>query len=90
VAASDRGICAIRFGDDPDALVRGLKDAFPEAELAGGDPSFERLVTSVVGLIEMPASGSSLPLDVRGTAFQQRVWQACAKSRWDRPRPTPR
>jgi AraC family transcriptional regulator of adaptative response/methylated-DNA-[protein]-cysteine methyltransferase len=76
VAASDRGICAIRFGDDPDALLRGLKDAFPEAELAGADPSFERLVASVVGLIETPASGSSLPLDVRGTAFQQRVWQA--------------
>jgi AraC family transcriptional regulator of adaptative response/methylated-DNA-[protein]-cysteine methyltransferase len=76
VAASDRGICAIQFGDDPDALLRGLKDRFPEAELVGGDPSFERLVASVVGLIETPASGSSLPLDVRGTAFQQRVWQA--------------
>ena len=76
VAASDRGICAIRLGDDPDALLRGLKDAFPEAELAGGDPSFQRLVASVVSLIETPASGSSLPLDVRGTAFQQRVWQA--------------
>jgi AraC family transcriptional regulator of adaptative response/methylated-DNA-[protein]-cysteine methyltransferase len=76
VAASDRGICAIRFGDDPDALVRGLKEQFPQAELTGSDPSFERLVASIVGLIEAPASGSSLPLDVRGTAFQQRVWQA--------------
>ena len=76
VAATDKGICAIQFGDDPDALVRDLQDRFPKALLVGGDERFERLVAEVVGLVEAPAQGLDLPLDVRGTAFQQRVWQA--------------
>ena len=76
VAQSDRGICAILMGDDPDALVRDLQDTFPRAELIGGDAGFEDLVARVVGLIEAPSIGLDLPLDVRGTAFQQRVWQA--------------
>ena len=76
VAASDQGVCAILLGDDPDALVRDLQDRFPKAGLIGGDTGFERLVAKVVGFIERPALGFDLPLDVRGTAFQQRVWQA--------------
>lgn len=76
VAASARGICAILLGDDPDALVRDLQDRFPKAELIGGDAGFEQLVARVVGWVEMPQRGLDLPLDVRGTAFQQRVWQA--------------
>jgi AraC family transcriptional regulator of adaptative response/methylated-DNA-[protein]-cysteine methyltransferase len=76
VAQSQRGICAITLGDDPDLLVRLLQDRFPKATLIGGDPAFERLVAQVVGLVEAPQHGLSLPLDVRGTAFQQRVWQA--------------
>jgi AraC family transcriptional regulator, regulatory protein of adaptative response / methylated-DNA-[protein]-cysteine methyltransferase len=76
VAATDKGICAIQFGDDPDALVRGLQDRFPRARLLGGDEGFEQLVAKVVGFVEAPAQGLDLPLDVRGTAFQQRVWQA--------------
>ena len=76
VAATGKGICAIQFGDDPDALVRDLQDRFPKALLVGGDQEFERLVAEVVGLVEAPAHGLDLPLDVRGTAFQQRVWQA--------------
>jgi AraC family transcriptional regulator of adaptative response/methylated-DNA-[protein]-cysteine methyltransferase len=76
VAASDKGICAIFLGDDPDALVRELQDRFPKAQLLGGDPEFETQVARVVGLVEAPALGLDLPLDVRGTAFQQRVWQA--------------
>jgi AraC family transcriptional regulator of adaptative response/methylated-DNA-[protein]-cysteine methyltransferase len=76
VAATDKGICAIQFGDDPDALVRDLQDRFPKALLVGGDAGFERLVAAVVGLVEAPAHGRDLPLDVRGTAFQQRVWKA--------------
>ena len=76
VAATGQGICAIQFGDDPDALVRDLQDRFPKALLVGGDQEFERLVAEVVGLVEAPAHGLDLPLDVRGTAFQQRVWQA--------------
>lgn len=76
VAQSQRGICAILLDDDPDRLVRSLQDQFPEAELIGGDADFEQLVAQVVGFIEAPAVGLNLPLDVRGTAFQQRVWQA--------------
>ncbi|MCO5399979.1 bifunctional DNA-binding transcriptional regulator/O6-methylguanine-DNA methyltransferase Ada [Ralstonia soli] len=76
VAQSDRGICAILMGDDPDALVRDLQDTFRKAELIGGDAGFEALVAKVVGLIEAPSLGLDLPLDVRGTAFQERVWQA--------------
>ena len=76
VARRQRGVCAISLGDDADALLRELQDRFPRAELIGGDPSFEALVAQVVGLIEQPNLGIDLPLDVRGTAFQQRVWQA--------------
>jgi AraC family transcriptional regulator of adaptative response/methylated-DNA-[protein]-cysteine methyltransferase len=76
VATSDRGVCAILLGEDPDALVRDLQDRFPRARLLGGDPGFERLVARVVGFVEAPALGLDLPLDVRGTAFQRRVWQA--------------
>lgn len=76
VAQSERGICAILLGEDPDALVRDLQDQFPKAELIGGDAGFEGLVAKVVGLIEAPSIGLDLPLDVRGTAFQERVWQA--------------
>jgi AraC family transcriptional regulator of adaptative response/methylated-DNA-[protein]-cysteine methyltransferase len=76
VAQSERGVCAILLGDDPEALVRDLQDRFPKAELIGGDREFEKLVARVIGLIERPGQGLDLPLDVRGTAFQQRVWQA--------------
>lgn len=76
VAMSERGVCAIFLGDDPDALTRELQDRFPRATLVGGDAEFERLVARVVGFIEAPGLGLDLPLDVRGTAFQQRVWQA--------------
>ncbi|HTN48846.1 MAG TPA: bifunctional DNA-binding transcriptional regulator/O6-methylguanine-DNA methyltransferase Ada, partial [Burkholderiaceae bacterium] len=76
VAASERGICSIQLGDDPDALVRALQDLFPKAELIGGDAGFERVVARAVGLVESPGQPFELPLDVRGTAFQQRVWRA--------------
>lgn len=79
VAASARGICAILMGDDPDALARDLQDRFPRAELLGGDAGFERWVAQVVGFVEQPGLGLNLPLDIRGTAFQQRVWQALQK-----------
>ena len=76
VAASDKGVCAIQLGDDPDALVRELQDRFPRAQLIGADAAFEQLDARVIGFVEAPAQGFDLPLDVRGTAFQQRVWQA--------------
>jgi len=76
VAQSERGVCAILLGDDPDTLARDLQDRFPKACLIGGDRDYEQLVAQVVGFIEAPAIGLDLPLDVRGTAFQQRVWRA--------------
>ncbi len=76
VAQSDRGVCAILLGDDPAVLARDLQDRFPHANLVGGDAAFEQLVAKVVGFVEAPGIGLDLPLDVRGTAFQQRVWQA--------------
>lgn len=76
VASTALGVCAILIGDDPDALVRDLQDRFPQAELIGGDAEYERVVATVVGFVEAPKVGLDLPLDVRGTAFQMRVWQA--------------
>ncbi len=76
VAATERGVCAISLGDDPDALLRDLADRFPRAHLAGADAEFERFVARAVGLVEAPGENVDLPLDVRGTAFQQRVWEA--------------
>ena len=76
VAATAKGICAILMGDDPDVLARDLQDRFPAAELRGADAGFEDTVAKVVGLVEAPALGLDLPLDVRGTVFQQRVWEA--------------
>lgn len=76
VARSDIGICAILLGTEPEALVRDLEDRFPNSTLVGGDRGFEEVVARVVGHVEAPALGLDLPLDIRGTAFQQRVWQA--------------
>jgi AraC family transcriptional regulator of adaptative response/methylated-DNA-[protein]-cysteine methyltransferase len=76
VARSGKGVCSILIGDDPDRLARDLQDRFPRARLIGADSAFETLVATVVGFVEAPALGLDLPLDIRGTAFQQRVWQA--------------
>ena len=76
VAATNKGVCAILLGDDANVLVYDLQDRFPCAELIGGDGDFEQVVAQAIGLVEAPALGLDLPLDVRGTAFQQRVWQA--------------
>jgi AraC family transcriptional regulator of adaptative response/methylated-DNA-[protein]-cysteine methyltransferase len=76
VASSASGVAAILLGDDPDRLVRDLQDRFPKAELAGGDREYATLVARVVAFVEAPSVGLDLPLDIRGTAFQQRVWNA--------------
>jgi AraC family transcriptional regulator of adaptative response/methylated-DNA-[protein]-cysteine methyltransferase len=76
VARSARGVCAILLGDDPEALAHDLERRFPKANLIGADEGFEALIAQVVGLVERPRLGAQLPLDVRGTAFQQRVWRA--------------
>jgi AraC family transcriptional regulator of adaptative response/methylated-DNA-[protein]-cysteine methyltransferase len=76
VAATEKGVCAILLGRDPDALVRELQDRFTKADLIGADAAFEKLVAKVIGFVEQPRLGLDLPLDVQGTAFQQRVWRA--------------
>ena len=81
VASSKTGVAAILLGEDPDKLVRNLQDRFPKARFIGGDRDYEALVARVVGFVETPTIGLDLPLDVRGTAFQQRVWQALREVR---------
>jgi AraC family transcriptional regulator of adaptative response/methylated-DNA-[protein]-cysteine methyltransferase len=76
VAASDIGLCAISLGDDADRLIRNLQDRFPRAERIGGDRELDQWVAKVVGCVEAPQNGLDLPLDLRGSAFQLRVWQA--------------
>jgi AraC family transcriptional regulator of adaptative response/methylated-DNA-[protein]-cysteine methyltransferase len=76
VAASERGVCAILVGDDPDTLMRDFQDRFPRARVASGDAEFEQRAAKVVSFVESPALGLELPLDIQGTAFQQRVWKA--------------
>lgn len=76
VAATKAGVCAILLGDDPEALVRDLQDRFANARLIGADRGFEAMVAKVVGMVEAPGTSPDLPLDIRGTAFQRRVWEA--------------
>ena len=76
VAATEKGVCAIELGDDAQGLVDGLQQRFRNATLVGGDTGFEEIVAAAVGLVEDPARGLGLPLHVRGTAFQLKVWEA--------------
>ncbi|AKJ42317.1 bifunctional DNA-binding transcriptional regulator/O6-methylguanine-DNA methyltransferase Ada [Pragia fontium] len=75
VARSPKGICAISFGDDPTELLNNLQDKFPNADLIGGDTAFENIVARVIEFVENPNTALDLPLDIQGTAFQQRVWK---------------
>lgn len=76
VAATDKGVCSIQFGNDPDDLIHALERRFSNAELVGDDENFTRVVSTVVAFVEAPRNGLDLPLDIRGTAFQERVWLA--------------
>ena len=76
VAATDRGICTIEFGDSPAELRSRLTDRFPRAELQGDDPGFTDQVKRVLRFIAAPGRGLDLPLDIRGTSFQRQVWKA--------------
>jgi AraC family transcriptional regulator, regulatory protein of adaptative response / methylated-DNA-[protein]-cysteine methyltransferase len=76
VASSAKGVASVLIGDDPNTLTQDLQNQFPQASLVGGDAAYEKFIAQVVGFIEAPSLGCHLPLDVRGTAFQQRVWQA--------------
>lgn len=75
VAATDRGVCAILLGEDAHALASDLAQRFPKARLSRGEHGFEQWVAQVVSFVEEPARGLDLPLDIRGTAFQRRVWE---------------
>jgi AraC family transcriptional regulator of adaptative response/methylated-DNA-[protein]-cysteine methyltransferase len=74
-ATSERGLCEIALGDDPAELARDFQRRFPEAELITGSEA-EAWLAKVIRFVEAPASGLDLPLDIRGTPFQQKVWQA--------------
>lgn len=76
VASTDKGVCCVLLGDDAQALIEDLQHRFAAAELVGADARYEQTVAQVVALMEQPRIGLALPLDVQGTAFQQRVWQA--------------
>lgn len=79
VAATTIGVCAIALDDDPAVLVRELQDRFPKAELTGDDDDFAQLLARVIGMVENPGTGADLPLDLQGSIFQERVWQALRK-----------
>lgn len=76
VAATESGICALFFGDDADELVQELRDRFPAAVIQSGGPALGEKVSAALAALEEPALAANLPLDIRGTAFQQRVWEA--------------
>jgi AraC family transcriptional regulator, regulatory protein of adaptative response / methylated-DNA-[protein]-cysteine methyltransferase len=76
VASSKEGASSILIGDNPEALIHDLRNRFSSAHFIGADDDYELLVARVVGLVEAPGLGRELPLDVRRTAFQRRVWQA--------------
>lgn len=76
VATTDHGICAIGFGDDPETLRAQLRESFPKAQLEEAGPDFSSVIEQVIAFIEAPGSGIELPLDIQGTAFQERVWHA--------------
>lgn len=80
VAASEKGVCAILIGDEPEPLLRDLEDRFPKAVLIGGDAGFERLAAKAIAAVERPQKSHALPLDIQGTAFQHRVWKALRNS----------
>jgi AraC family transcriptional regulator, regulatory protein of adaptative response / methylated-DNA-[protein]-cysteine methyltransferase len=76
VAATETGVCAIEFGDSHSDLEASLHSRFSQAEIIAGHPVYENWVQSVLSYLDHPNSGLNLPLDIRGTAFQQQVWQA--------------
>jgi AraC family transcriptional regulator of adaptative response/methylated-DNA-[protein]-cysteine methyltransferase len=78
-AATGRGICAISLGDDAEALVAQLKSRFRKADIAPAGADFSQTLAKVIALIEAPGAPHALPLDVRGAAFQERVWQALTR-----------
>ncbi len=79
VARSERGICAILLGDDPQQLIKDLSGRFPSAKIRRDETEFKGALGNVIQLVDSPQKAIDLPLDIRGTAFQRRVWQALRK-----------
>jgi AraC family transcriptional regulator of adaptative response/methylated-DNA-[protein]-cysteine methyltransferase len=75
VAATDKGVCRLSFGEGREAL----ESRFPQAELVEGGALFEALLTQVIAAVETPGDFSHIPLDVKGTAFQEAVWRELQK-----------
>jgi AraC family transcriptional regulator, regulatory protein of adaptative response / methylated-DNA-[protein]-cysteine methyltransferase len=80
-AATSRGVCAILIGAAEAALVHDLERRFPRAHLERAAPAFDATLAEVVSLVEEPRRATELPLDIRGTAFQERVWRALREVR---------
>ncbi len=76
IAVSDKGVCALLLGDDPARLEEQVRAGFPDAALVGADAAFDRLADAVVAFIDNPGAPADFPLDLRGTKFQRRVWEA--------------
>jgi AraC family transcriptional regulator of adaptative response/methylated-DNA-[protein]-cysteine methyltransferase len=76
VAATGAGVCAIFFGDDAPSLRAALQRQFSRARLQAGNDAFKDTLAKVIAFVEAPRSTFDLPLDIRGTAFQHRVWEA--------------
>ena len=79
VASTEKGICAIELGDDPNGLINHFQERFKNAEIVGADVEFEKIIAHVIGLVENPRQKFSLPLDIQGTIFQQKVWNILQK-----------
>lgn len=71
VAATDKGVCRLSFNEGREALER----RFPNAELIEGGDEFAELLSEVIAAVEMPGDFSHIPIDVKGTAFQEAVWR---------------
>ena len=80
IAATDVGVCSISLGNDATVLLNGFQDRFNQATLIGDDNSFAQYIATIVAFVESPTSPLSLPLDIRGTAFQRKVWNALLKT----------
>jgi len=78
VAATEKGICAVLFADNDDALVADLGARFEQAVLEPAEPGsdFDQWLVKTLACIEKPEHGHALPLDVKGTVFQEKVWRA--------------
>jgi len=76
IGATNQGVCSIMLGDSPEEILQIFQDQFPTAELVGGDTEFEGWVANVLAVVDTPGTPLHLPLDIRGTAFQRRVWKA--------------